>query len=95
VSREVELFVPGALWKRPPPPVKRPLKVLSAAEQKRVEKNKADVMRYLPDMSALFNELHKAGMIDGWRSVGEVVIHASTGSARTDLIDEGNEHGTA
>jgi hypothetical protein len=91
----VELFVPGALWKRPPPPVKRPLKVLSAAESERVAENKAVVLKHMPELVPVIKELHEVGLIDGWRSVGAVVIHASTGSARTDITNEGNGHGTA
>lgn len=57
----------------------RPLRELKAPEKELVEKRKAAVIEHLPDMAPFFNELRKAGMIDGWRSVVGVDVHPSTG----------------
>lgn len=96
MSKDVTLFVPGALWKRPPPPVKKPLRQLNPEEQARVARNKASVCIHMPDMVPFIKELHEAGMIDGWRGVGEVVFIDIEGqnTARTMITLEGNEHVT-
>lgn len=67
-----------------PDPVKRPLRELKAAEQELIARRRAAVYQHMPDMLPFFKELHEAGMIDGWRGVGDVV-----------LLNEGEEHGTA
>lgn len=55
-------------------PVKVPLRELNPAEQARVARNKAAVYAHLPEMVPFIKELHEAGMIDGWRGVGEVTL---------------------
>lgn len=65
-------------------PVKRPLRDLNPAEQAKVARNKAAVYAHMPELVPFIKELHEAGMIDGWRGVGEVVLlDPSTGSGRT------------
>jgi len=83
---------PEPLYQDPPPKV---LRKLSVTEQKQVARRKAEVIEHLPDMAPFFNELNEAGMMDGWRGVGEVELHPSTCSGRTDLKMEGNGYGTA
>lgn len=65
----------------------KPLRELKPEERARVARNKASVCARLPDMAPFFNELHEAGMIDGWRGVGEVVLlDPSTSSGRADFL---------
>lgn len=72
-------FVPG----HPYPPLKiRPLRELSEREKEIVAVNRAAVYEHMPDMLPFFKDLHEAGMIDGWRGVGEV-----------ELLKEGDRHG--
>lgn len=60
----------------------KPLRPLSKAEQEKVAANRAAVYEHMPDMLPFFKDLHEAGMIDGWRGVGEV-----------ELLKEGDRHG--
>jgi hypothetical protein len=58
-------------------PVFRVLCALNPAEQARVAANKALVCEHMPEMVPIIRELHEAGMIDGWRSVGKVRLNPS------------------
>jgi hypothetical protein len=68
-----------------PDPPRRILCELKPAQLARVARNKAAVYEHMPEMVPIIKELHEAGMIDGWRGVTSVEVHASTGSARTDF----------
>lgn len=81
---EPETFRPGRYFKMQPPPVKRPLRELTQRENDVVAERRASVHEMGKDAVDFVIALHKAGMIDGWRSVGEIVF-----------FKEGNEHGTA
>ena len=52
----------------------RPLRQLNQAEVAQVARNKAAVYEHLPEAVPFIKELHEAGMIDGWRGVGEVTL---------------------
>lgn len=67
-----------------PDPPRRPPRELKGLEKEQVSMRKAAVYEHLPELVPFIKELHEAGLIDGWRSVGEVV-----------LFNEGKEHGTA
>ena len=73
----------GHFFVKPDPPcrepVKRPLRVLKAVEEEAIARRRAEVYAHLPDMLPFFKELHEAGMIDGWRGVGEVEVIANEG----------------
>lgn len=47
----------------------KPLKALSEAEQAAVAANQAAIYEHMPELVPIIKELHKAGMIDGWRGV--------------------------
>lgn len=64
-------FVPGFKYKLAP---KRPLRELTQREKDVVAERRAQVHAMGQDAVDFVAELHKAGMIDGWRSVGDVVI---------------------
>ncbi len=86
--------------KREPPypdPVRKPLPPLGVAEKAKVEANRAKVHLHMPDMEPFIKELYEAGMINGWRSVGEVVLIDVEGqnSPATMITLEGNKHGNA
>lgn len=66
----------------PPPPVKRPLRELTQRENDVVAERRASVHEMGKDAVDFVIALHKAEMIDGWRSVGDVV-----------LFNEGVHHG--
>ena len=56
-----------------------PLRELSAAEKAKVAENRAAVHTHIPEAVSFIAELHEAGMIDGWRGVGEVELIANKG----------------
>ena len=62
----------------------KPLPPLTAEEKEVVEKNRALVHQYLPELLPWMNALHEAHMLPGWRGVENVVI-----------FDKGNNHGNA
>lgn len=53
---------------------RRPLRVLTKAEQDKIAANRAAVHEHMPELVPIIKELHEAGMIDGWRGVGEVKL---------------------
>jgi hypothetical protein len=65
------VFVPGFKYKTLP---KRPLRELTQREKEAVVERRAKVHALGQDAVDFVSELHKAGLIDGWRSVGDVVI---------------------
>ena len=71
----------------PSPPYREPprsvLRQLNPAEQARVASSKALIYEHLPELVPLIKELHEAGLIDGWRSVGKIELSRKV------------EHGTA
>jgi hypothetical protein len=76
-------------------PPRKELGALSPKQQQTVERRKAAVYQHMPELVPIIRELHQAGMIDGWRGVGEVVLfngNPSTGSGRTDN-KKGESHG--
>ena len=64
---------------KPEPPYpeieRRALLLLNPAQQARVERNRAMVHEHMPELVQIFQEWHELGMIDGWRSIGEVILH--------------------
>jgi hypothetical protein len=62
--------------------VKHPLRELTPRENVVVAERRAQVHKMGQDAVDFVVALHKAGMIDGWRSVGDVV-----------LFNEGVHHG--
>ena len=75
----------------------KPQRELKQKEVAAVAANKAAVVKYLPDMAPFFNELHEAGMIDGWRGVVKVDVHSK--SPLAPLLQSGEimevDHGIA
>lgn len=57
-----------------PEPERRPLRELSPEETAVVARNRAAVHTHMPELVPIIKELQECGMIDGWRSVGEVVL---------------------
>lgn len=53
---------------------KKPLRHLSAADLAKVAANREMVRIHIPELGPILKELNEAGMVDGWRSVGEVVL---------------------
>lgn len=49
--------------------VVRPPKPLTEQQKAIVAKNKAFVMEHMPEMKDFLGDLHKEGLIDGWRAV--------------------------
>jgi hypothetical protein len=64
--------------KREPPypePVKKPLRDLTEIEKAKVAENREMVRMHMPELGPMLKELNDLGMMDGWRSVGEVILH--------------------
>lgn len=82
-----QVFMPGQYFKPPPAPVIRPLRKLTAVEEAQVAENKALLYQMGPDAVEFVKDLHAAGLIPGWRAVGEVELFndPSTGSGRMDV----------
>lgn len=89
-------FMPGQYVKPPVPRIYKPPRPLTVREKATVAANRNAVLMHLPEMEPFIKELYEAGMIDGWRSVGEVVLlnvdHIDTLDKCVDKT-EGNKHG--
>ncbi|PIX98796.1 MAG: hypothetical protein CO125_02995 [Hydrogenophilales bacterium CG_4_9_14_3_um_filter_59_35] len=57
-----------------PDPIPHQLRELSDREKVVIARNREMVHLHMPEMEEFVKELYKAGRIDGWRSVGEVVF---------------------
>ena len=57
-----------------PDPVRRPPPELTQDEMEGVARNKAAIYTHMPELVPIVKELHECGLINGWRSVGEVVL---------------------
>ena len=55
-------------------PVRRPLRELKPKEKELVERRKAEVHKLIPELVPIIKEMYEFGMINGWRSVGNVKI---------------------
>lgn len=79
LTREQIEYARGRFFVKPKPPyvemVHRPLRPLSAMDKDKVALNRAEVLEFLPEAEPFIKELFEAGMIDGWRGVGDVVVH--------------------
>jgi hypothetical protein len=87
-------FVPGYPY---PPRQKRPLRDLSEREKAIVAERRSQVHQMGLDAVEFVKELHAAGMIDGWRSVGEVMVLGDGIDTSQERVDKtkGNRHGNA
>jgi len=52
----------------------RKARALTAEERERVEANRAEVHRHLPELVPFVRELHQGGVVDGWRCVRRVKV---------------------
>jgi len=80
----------------PYPAIKRvALLQLNPAQTAQVARNKALVCEHMPELVPFIKELHEAGMIDGWRGVGEVVLHRHSHAEHGNDNSKGVERGNA
>jgi hypothetical protein len=69
-----KLFMPGLYVKPPVPRIYEKPRPLTEVEEAAVAENREMVRMYMPELAPMLKELKDFGMVDGWRSVGEVVL---------------------